>query len=269
MIESAADFEWWIADKPRADVVAVTTARAALRGLPLLDEDTPEADARANTPGQVDAPAGHPRQYRLDIVLPVFRAMATAWTLAKYPDQLPDLVGFAERATDAVKSAYAGGIARYRSDGSYGTALPVLLIARYAAAIPFTHVPVRITGELAMIACRLSPEEQMSALRSDVTLVEQGCIGDALIARPLWPDGLSHEQSRKSWSRLRESLVGAGDDWTVWTDWYEARLAGRPVRSKALALAHVTAAEALWKEPRLVNAELRRLIAARLDGDAD
>jgi hypothetical protein len=267
MIESAADFELWIADKPRADVVAVTTARAALRGLPLLDEDTPEADARADTPGQ--PLAGHGRQYRQDIVLPVFRAMATAWTLARYPDQLPDLRDFAERATDAVKSAYAGGIARYRSDGSYGTALPVLLIARYAAAIPFTHIPVRIAGELAMIACRLSSEEQMSALRFDVTLVEQGCVGDALIARPLWPDGLSHEHSRESWLRLRESLVGAGDDWTVWTDWYDARLAGRPVPNEALALAHVTATEALWKEPRLVNAELRRLIAAGLDGDAD
>src|SRR5882757_7967359 len=58
MIESAADFERWIVDKPRADVVAVTTARAALRALPLLDEDRPEADARADRPGQADALVG-------------------------------------------------------------------------------------------------------------------------------------------------------------------------------------------------------------------
>ena len=80
MIESAADFERWIADKPRTDVVAVTTARAALRALPLLNEDMPAADARADAPGQADALAGHGRQYRQDIVLPVFRAMATADT---------------------------------------------------------------------------------------------------------------------------------------------------------------------------------------------
>jgi hypothetical protein len=139
MIKSAADFERWIADKLRADVVAVTTARAALRALPLLNEDKPGADARADPHGPADELAGHARQYRKDVVLPVFRAMATAWTLAQYPDQLPDLSGFVERATDAVKSAYAGGIARYRSDGSYGTGLPVLLIGCYAAAIPFTR----------------------------------------------------------------------------------------------------------------------------------
>lgn len=55
-------------------------------------------------------------------------------------------------------------------------------------------------------------------------------------------------------------LLRANEDWEVWTEWYEARLAGHPA-IEALEVARVMIAEEVWKQgPKVVNAEIRRLI---------
>jgi hypothetical protein len=41
----------------------------------------------------------------------------------------------------------------------------------------------------------------------------------------LWSHGTPH-WAADHWQILRAALLDAGEDWDVWTDWYEARLAG-------------------------------------------
>jgi len=55
-------------------------------------------------------------------------------------------------------------------------------------------------------------------------------------------------------------MLDSHEDWRVWTDWYEARLAGAP-SNEALEVARALIADKIWKQgPRAVNAEIARLI---------
>ncbi len=59
---------------------------------------------------------------------------------------------------------------------------------------------------------------------------------------------------------MKAALIAEKQDWEVWTNWYEDRLAGR-ARDEARELAYVRIEEALWKQgPAIVNAEIKRRI---------
>ncbi|MEL7469121.1 MAG: hypothetical protein AAFN27_11750, partial [Pseudomonadota bacterium] len=69
------------------------------------------------------------------------------------------------------------------------------------------------------------------------------------------PDNIS-----RAWTRLRTHLLGAGDDWHVWVDWYQDRLDGKPA-NKDLELAKAQIPNEVWEDgPATVNAEIARLI---------
>jgi len=59
---------------------------------------------------------------------------------------------------------------------------------------------------------------------------------------------------------MKAALHAAKQDWQVWTDWYDDRLAGR-VRDETRELAYVRIEEALRNQgPAIVNAEIRKRI---------
>jgi len=75
----------------------------------------------------------------------------------------------------------------------------------------------------------------------------------------LWPNGQPPEIN-KLWQEMKRDLRAAGDDWDVWTDWYEARLAGKR-SSKKLEIARALIPDETWGQgPAVVNAEIKRLI---------
>ncbi|MGP0060796.1 MAG: hypothetical protein ACLPID_16065 [Beijerinckiaceae bacterium] len=60
---------------------------------------------------------------------------------------------------------------------------------------------------------------------------------------------------------MKKTLLARGENWDVWTEWYEARLEGRPA-IEALEVARVMIADDTWKQgPKVVNAEIKKLIA--------
>ena len=62
---------------------------------------------------------------------------------------------------------------------------------------------------------------------------------------------------------MKSALLAADQGWEVWTDWYEARLAGDAARppNEALEVARATIPDEIWKQgPAAVNAEIKRLI---------
>jgi hypothetical protein len=80
---------------------------------------------------------------------------------------------------------------------------------------------------------------------------------------PLWPTGVP-DWATEGWQILKTALLDAGEDWEVWTDWYEARLAGAAGHppNEALEIARATIPDEIWKQgPAVVNAEIKRLIA--------
>lgn len=77
---------------------------------------------------------------------------------------------------------------------------------------------------------------------------------------PLWPDGMPGDLAA-DWQTLKADLLSRNEDWDIWTDWYEDRLAGRPPEAK-LDRARIMLPDGLWKQgAKAVNAELKRIRA--------
>jgi hypothetical protein len=99
-----------------------------------------------------------------------------------------------------------------------------------------------------------------SAVSIDATGVEMHSRVSDIAGSPLWPQG-QPDWLRSLWQELRDWLLATGQDWDVWTDWYEARLRG-DASNQALEIARVTILDYIWDEdPAIVNSEIKRLIA--------
>jgi hypothetical protein len=107
----------------------------------------------------------------------------------------------------------------------------------------------------------------------DATRLEEGGTTFDIAGSPLWliaGAGSPLWQARQPseiqslWQDMKETLLAAGQEWHVWTEWYDDRLEGR-VRDEKRELAYVRIANELWGQgPAIVNAE----IARRIERDA-
>lgn len=105
--------------------------------------------------------------------------------------------------------------------------------------------------------------EIWAAVSADVTALEGRerfkTQSTDLVISELWPPG-PPQWATDNWLKLKQTLLRTGDNWEVWTDWYEARLNGGPA-NEALELARVQIAEEIWdKGPKVVNAHIKKLI---------
>lgn len=225
-IGSKDEFETWLRRQPRGVAVALA-ARAALRVLPLLKA------AKAS------------RGFRSNIVLPVFRAAAVSWAAANYPARERELAGAASAATFAPFT----GAASTTASAAVET----------AAFAPFFDVfdPAAFTAPVFAAAGTSAFQRAISA---DAELVDDGAAPSAIASLPLWPNEGQPVELQSFWEKLKRGLLEAGEDWNVWTDWYEDRLQGR-VREESHELSYVQIKNALWDQgAAVVNAEIRRRI---------
>jgi hypothetical protein len=94
-----------------------------------------------------------------------------------------------------------------------------------------------------------------SAFSADATSVEKSETASSIGGQPLWPQD---QPFQDLWRRLKRALLAIGEDWQVWTEWYDDRLEGL-VRSDEHELVYVRIANDLWDQgPAVVNAEIRR-----------
>lgn len=171
-----------------------------------------------------------PARQRADIVLPVLRATALPWAAAKIPALGKD-PGFRSAAYAATAAASA------------------------AAANAATAASV------------------WEAISADATELENGTSPRVLASRALWPNGYP-DWVDGQWRRLRNSLFDTGSDiidgeqWSVWTEWYEARLAGRTPKFRGIRWSNrierarvLEVSEEDWQAgPQVANAKLREII---------
>jgi len=245
-------------------------ARAALRALPAVQ--TAERGIRG---------------FEHALVLPVFRASAVARFVASFPNQAKRLSPLA--ATAQLAANTAGAVATFveGADAPYAAAYAVATYTEDAA--PVTGIAGAAATFAARAAARATDDDARDgpalaralsttffpanafaadaadaadgwfAVSIDASKIEEGMGASAVTGRKLWPeqDGIP-ERIRSRWSELKQNLLNTGQDWNVWTRWYEDRLAGR-VRSEAHELAYVEIDEDLWKQgPAAVNAEIKR-----------
>jgi tetratricopeptide (TPR) repeat protein len=241
-------------DDPRFAVVL--SARAALRAVPALTfllNRHRQFKSREST----------------RLILTVFRALQCSWYASVYPNRISS--HWIHDAADAADAAA-------RPIGSEGrTAIFVPSYAAYAAAgnnAPYTAA-VAIEGapaanHFAALSTAFPAGRRQTADRIEVRTREastfdyealrSGVSAHSLALRPLWSQRNELAWSRNAWGWLKGALYATGDDWQVWTDWYDARLEGRRV-NESLEFARAAIPSGDWhKGPNTVNAQIKRLI---------
>jgi hypothetical protein len=220
------DVKPWLQGLPR-DYSVVIAARAALRVVPLLATS-------------------------YERVLPVCRAVSVAWVGSIWPD-----VNLRQEAATA--AAAADDLAE---DDTFASA-----VARTAAWAAYAAARARpaVDAAAAVESAAAFGDEIWAAVSADIaTLAGKGRLKlnpAELAARRLWPNGRP-EWAKSDWRILKTALLDAGEDWEVWTAWYEGRINGQPA-NEVLETARVLEIEdGMWRAgPKAVNARVKELIA--------
>src|SRR6202035_721998 len=128
------------------------------------------------------------------------------------------------------------------------------------------ELSVRVAEERALAAAAATihtvAELHPAAAAADADLIDAGRSGSELMGFPLWPN--RSPDRTEVWGNLKAALLAADEGWKVWTDWYEARLAGDAGHppNEALEIARATIPDEIWRlGPAVVNVEIKRLIA--------
>jgi hypothetical protein len=225
--------EWLKGQSQEAAVVFA--ARAALRVVPTLSR-SPDTVTRTTR----------------EMILRVFRAVATAWAVAAYP-------GFRTQLNEAARSALFGlgnlnappniRAAVYASAAATGEAG---VSARASTAVGYALDAARSKGREAF-------ELFLQALATDAALLGQRFSPVTLANSQLWPRQVP-DWVHEDWQQLKVRLLAANEQWEVWIDWYEARLLGAAT-NQIVDLARARMVEEVWRQgPDVVNAHLSLLI---------
>ena len=253
--ENVEQFVEWL--KGQHDICAVFVTRTSLRVLPLVVSELDEQEkAGAN------------------IVMPVFRALAAAWTVSAWPARA------AEAHDAAGKAAYAAGFAE--ADAQNTDAEAVVSAAGYAADVAANAVGPPDVGPLVTRITEVTglATTFQTALQNDIarfvdirqavsppppllSLVGDGGARQAaasLARTPLWQGGMPRTLATP-WNKLKARLIEADEGWDVWIDWYEARLHGHPEPNEALEVVRVLIPDADWERgPVYVNRMIAELM---------
>ena len=254
-IESREQFLKWLAKQPGEEgrrIAVLLAARAALRVLPLVAEFAPPRGGRKRL-GQFVA-----------LTAASFRSTALARVAGKYPARANKLFRAAFASTTAAfasassassssSAIRAGGAAAYAARGVRAVA---------ATASRDSARSARTDAAAAVISAKSAAEftnaaygvVAWDALNADIAaLFEHGL--DALADACLWLAG-APDWAAARWKALCAALP-PDENWQVWFDWYDDRLAGRS-RGEAHELVFASVPEAEWdKGPAAANAWIK------------
>ncbi|WOJ90943.1 hypothetical protein RZS28_06560 [Methylocapsa polymorpha] len=231
-IKNPKEFEAWAEKKPAEVALAVAT-RAALRVLPIA--------WTAHRGDYIDLIS--------DLILPIFRATSAAWTAAEYPAHSTAASAWQVANNAATFAAHAAADVADDADAAAEAA---------SAAFTAAGAPTDAVAAAAEAAAAFVLDAAFwSAISIDATSMDEGTMASITTGSPLWPEGQPDDLG-SLWRDLKTTLQAAGQDWDVWTTWYDRRLGGR-FRSDARELAYARIEDALWdKGPAAVNAEIKR-----------
>ena len=264
------DVEHWLGGirpaQRRRDVAIAFAARAALRVLPLLvSELRATRRVRDNTLSA--------------FVLPCLRATALPWAAAKYPAHGNELRAAASAAASAADAASAASTPPPPppSPPPSPSPPPPRLPAAFAFAAASAASAAASAAAFAFAAAAASADASATAAAfaaasaADAAMIDSGRSGAQLAGLPLWPGG-APDRASEAWWELKAALISTGEGWEVWSDWYEARLAGdeRYPPIEELEIGRVTIADEVWQRgPAAVNGEIKMLIAQYAPDEPD
>jgi hypothetical protein len=245
--------EWLQAQQP--ELSSAFAVRAALRIVPAMA--MPNGASRFS-------------KYELQIALPIFRALAVPFAFVVSPDHLSELELQANLAAREARGIMRLGVP---SDDLYAEARAIIrLAARAATAATTVMIHSNMSALFGRIANDYSQkydpqndvavavrDADIAASKIDAKSIEGGVSARALLASPLWPS-VKPEWVEDNWRELRGGLLGAYEDWSVWTEWYDSVLSGSVSRqSEVMQLARATVPSEVWsKGARATNDWIKR-----------
>jgi hypothetical protein len=252
--------EKWLKTQPR-EVSVIVAARAALRVLPL---------AATKLPAKKDA------ERFASLISALFRAGSLTRFAAKYPTRALELRATFFLASDTFVGVIDDGptLAAKAAMNAAAVAAQALSHAQFAArgyvidraadfertnfaraAVSSVDGSVARTAADAALAAAiavLAPYLVWASLSSDVHFLDAGGAVVVLADCPLWASG-NPQDVDELWAKLKAALP-PGEDWEVWTRWYDERLAGQLSRGEAYELVFATVPEEVWdKGPAAAN----------------
>jgi hypothetical protein len=255
--------DWLSHQRPSMSIILA--ARAALRVLPFISGLKPRekiAIFRATHIAHIAATTREPlgqefRELGVDAADQISVHFKHFETAKKWPQNVSaawacsataSAVGYA-----GVDAYYTGGFdPRSRHPWQTGLAADANSAARYA---------YNAMGHAEAAAGAYAPEIGTSC-SVDIKCADRGRQSPFEISSmPLWAGNREGPNwFRQSLATLKDELArDPHDDWSVWTDWYDDRVAGTSCDAR-LELARATLPKDAWKKaPDVVNAEMRRL----------
>jgi hypothetical protein len=231
-------FEQWLSHKPD-QWSRVLAARSALRAVPVLAAIFESRDVRLEIAERT-------------IILPIFRALAAAWTSARYADSDSVLAAKVSRE-DIIGSDTIWDASALVAGAATSAALAVGANNAERAAYAAGEAAVSITAYAA------SADRFWAVTGDDARILEHGIAPYDLASHPLWP-GEIPDWARAGWRVLWHALLSANPDWEVWTNWYTARVSGGPIAEET-NFAFAVIPEEIWEQgPRAVNARIKAFI---------
>jgi hypothetical protein len=239
-----------------ASEIRVIATRSVLRALPEL--------ARLQGPKYIST------KRRSDIVLPCFRIANMAYLACRMPHILNDEKFLRYRA-NLERQLASEYVSRTDFSGYIFTSLTRVLgrdsaveLASGAASTVDFSIP--------------NPKDGASiyydAIENDIISLSGKIDSKEIALAKLWPTR-APRYFLDRWKVLRDALVGTNsgaaedEQWSVWIDWYEGVIKGKPAFDDAIELARVLGpTEEEWKQPAKANAKLREVMdkLKRLDG---
>lgn len=232
------ELEGWLLNQPR-QVSAAIAVRCSLRILPILRQSLSSSDFDTRQVLET---------FRdICLVLGYLNLDGVPKTKSRYVRSVSEGGNPASMAAIAATNAAFGfpQTAHGSSDPRFGEAM--------------VQAGLRVAVKSASTAMEYSNDYDADAANNDIALLAEHEPA-ALSTFPLWPDGALPDELAKHWEELKSHLFSLGEDWNVWTDWYEDRLSGRFPESETLEIARVTLIESTWRQgPKFVNAAIREL----------
>ncbi len=242
-IRNQEDLEQWLQGRSREEAVAIA-ARAALRVTPLLGRARPD------------------KAFYLRSLHTGARAIDSAMFFINSQEGAP-----ANAATTNSKKftsdSEASKAAYFAADATkeYSIFSAAFAVGHAADAAAFSNeADATITVESAVDAAH---HDIWSMLSHDASTLEADFSPKSLMKSPLWLEDAPRWAS-EAWRDLKAYLAQFPEEhWEVWTDWYEARLEGRPIdwdlQRKRVMIPYE---EKLWDQgPTVVNARIQQIIA--------
>lgn len=208
----------------------------------------------------------NPRSRASAIALPCFRSNAINWLSCTWPLKQDEDLTTARGAASAPLKRAASDAALHAAgdttdtvgndDGSIwvraGDARNVAMAAVWADS-----GMVKEAVWVAKDAAGRSEDATLTRVICDANAIKDGCSLTDLSSRALWAQGLPSAIS-KQWNDLKAYLLSLDENWEVWTEWYEDRLAGsRSGRTLIMELERsrcLVPSEVDWKKgPHRVN----------------